>query len=98
MPDDDPARPLTVTGGMTFAGGAGNNYGTHALATLVGTLRDHPGTAGLTSGLGWYLSAQGIGVYGIEPLSGPDHFALLVTEEGCGRLGTLRADGEVDLR
>ena len=28
----------------------------------------------------------------------PDHLALLVTEEGCGRLGTLRPDGQVDLR
>ena len=28
----------------------------------------------------------------------PDHLTLLVTEEGCGRLGTLRPDGEVDLR
>jgi acetyl-CoA C-acetyltransferase len=27
----------------------------------------------------------------------PDHLTLLVTEEGCGRLGNLR-DGEVDLR
>jgi acetyl-CoA C-acetyltransferase len=27
-----------------------------------------------------------------------DQLAVLVTEEGCGRLGTLRADGEVDLR
>jgi acetyl-CoA C-acetyltransferase len=27
-----------------------------------------------------------------------DHLALLVTEEGCGRLGTLRDNGEVDLR
>jgi acetyl-CoA C-acetyltransferase len=28
----------------------------------------------------------------------PDQLAMLVSEEGCGRLGTLRADGEVDLR
>jgi hypothetical protein len=28
----------------------------------------------------------------------PDHLALLVTEEGCGRLGTLGDDGQVDLR
>ena len=28
----------------------------------------------------------------------PDHLALLVTEEGCGRLGTLGPDGQVDLR
>jgi acetyl-CoA C-acetyltransferase len=31
-------------------------------------------------------------------VSDPDQLAVLVTEEGCGRLGTLRADGEVDLR
>jgi acetyl-CoA C-acetyltransferase len=31
-------------------------------------------------------------------VSDADHLALLVTEEGCGRLGTLRPDGEVDLR
>ena len=29
---DDPARPLTVTGGLPFFGGAGNNYSTHAIA------------------------------------------------------------------
>ena len=28
----------------------------------------------------------------------PDQLAVLVTEEGCGRLGNLRNDGEVDLR
>jgi acetyl-CoA C-acetyltransferase len=28
----------------------------------------------------------------------PDQLELLVTEEGCGRLGTLRGDGLVDLR
>jgi hypothetical protein len=28
----------------------------------------------------------------------PDHLALLVSEEGCGRLGILRGDGTVDLR
>ncbi len=27
----------------------------------------------------------------------PDQLSLLVTEEGCGRLGTLRAGGVVDL-
>jgi acetyl-CoA C-acetyltransferase len=27
-----------------------------------------------------------------------DQLAVLVTEEGCGRLGKLRSDGQVDLR
>jgi len=179
LPDDDPDRPLTVTGGLTFAGGPGNNYGTHSLATMVGVLRADPGSTGLTTGLGWYVSKHSIGLYGTEPagdrsaepagipdrtvvesasgfawadpqgavgslpqcspdadaqgevtvetysvpfgragsperavvacrtldgrrawahVTDPDQLAVLVTEEGCGRLGTLRADGEVDLR
>jgi len=177
--DDGPARPLTVTGGLTFAGGPGNNYGTHSLAAMVDVLRAEPGTTGLTTGLGWYVSKHSVGVYGTEPptvrahdddrlpdrtvveeaagfawadpqsavgvlpqcspdadargevtvetysvsfgrdgaperavvacrtpegrrawahVSDADHLAVLVTEEGCGRLGTLRPDGEVDLR
>jgi acetyl-CoA C-acetyltransferase len=67
LPLDDPDRPLTVTGGMTFAGGPGNNYGTHAIATMVGTLRADPGTTGLVTGLGWYLSTHSIGLYGTDP-------------------------------
>ena len=179
LPVDDPARPLTVTGGLTFAGGPGSNYGTHSLATMVDVLRSSPGSTGITTGLGWYVSKHSIGVYGTEPPTGPpaavddlpagtvvesaggfasadpqaavgalpqcapdadargevtvetysvsfgrngaperavvacrtpegrrawahvtddDHLAVLVTEEGCGRLGTLRPDGEVDLR
>ena len=168
-----------MTGGLTFAGGPGNNYGTHSLATMVGVLRADPGSTGLTTGLGWYVSKHSIGLYGTEPagdrsaepagipdrtvvesasgfawadpqgavgslpqcspdadaqgevtvetysvpfgragsperavvacrtldgrrawahVTDPDQLAVLVTEEGCGRLGTLRADGEVDLR
>lgn len=36
-------RPLTVTGGMRFAGGPWCGYPVHALATLVGLLRGRPG-------------------------------------------------------
>jgi len=177
--DHDSRRPLTVTGGLTFAGGPGNNYGTHALAAMVGTLREAPGTLGLATGLGWYVSKHSIGIYGTDPpvarshdddglpdgtvvetaagfawadpqaavgslpqcspdadakgevtvetysvsfgrdgsperavvacrtpegrrawakVTEPDHLAVLVTEEGCGRLATLRPDGRVDLR
>ena len=70
LADDDPNRPLTVTGGLTFAGGPGNNYGTHSLATLVGVLRQEPGATGLTTGLGWYVSNHSIGIYGTEPQVG----------------------------
>ena len=176
FPVDDPDRPLTVTGGLTFGGGPGNNYGTHAVAAMVGALRADPGSLGLVTGLGWYLSKHSIGVYGTDPapdrtaavlpdgtateqvpgfawanpqaavgalpqcspdadaegevtvetysvgygrdgsptravvacrtpegrrswasVSDPDQLAVLVTEEGCGRLGTRRGDGQVDL-
>ena len=37
-------RPLTVTGGMSFAGGPWNNYPCHGIATMAGRLRDDPGS------------------------------------------------------
>ena len=57
-------RPLTVTGGLTFAGGPGNNYVTHAIATLVERLREDPGSLGLATGVGWYLTKHAVGIYG----------------------------------
>ena len=39
-------RPLTVTGGLSFAGGPWNNYVTHSVATMAGVLRDGAGCAG----------------------------------------------------
>jgi acetyl-CoA C-acetyltransferase len=60
---DEPNRPPTVTGGLTFAGGPGNNYATHAVATLVGLLREDPDAYGLATALGWYLTKHAVGVY-----------------------------------
>ena len=38
-------RPLTVTGGLPYAGGAASNYLTHSLAAMVDVLRRRPGLA-----------------------------------------------------
>lgn len=173
---DDPDRPFTVTGGLTFGGGPGSNYGTHAVASMAATLRDDPGTVGLVSGVGWCMTEHSLGLYGTHPgpatpgevpdlttveetpgyrwanpsaavgvlpqcspdaeargevtvetysvayqrdgtpsraivacrtvdgrrawaaTTDPDQLAVLVTEEACGRLGTLREAGVVDLR
>ena len=38
----DLAAQLTRTGGLSFAGGPWNNYAMHAIATIVGELRDRP--------------------------------------------------------
>jgi len=64
LPIDDPARELTVTGGLTFAGGPGNNYVTHALATMLGRLRADPGANGLVTGNGYYLTKHSLTVLG----------------------------------
>ncbi len=63
----DSARPLTVTGGLTFAGGPGNNYTTHAIATLVSRLRVHPEDYGVATALGWYATKHAIGIYSATP-------------------------------
>lgn len=67
LPWQDPDRPLTVTGGLTAAGGPGNNYGLHAVATLVPLLRENPTQYGLSSSLGWYATKHALGVYSATP-------------------------------
>jgi acetyl-CoA C-acetyltransferase len=59
---DDP-RGFTVTGGLPYAGGPGNNYVMHSVATMAQKLRDRPGAYGLVTGNGWYLTKQSTGVY-----------------------------------
>lgn len=67
---DDPRR-LTVTGGLPYFGGPGNNYTTHAIATMVQRLRHADGPAcGLVTGLGWYITKHAAGVYANRP---PEH-------------------------
>lgn len=67
LPVDDPARPLSVTGGLTFAGGPGNNYGSHAIATMVPLLRASPERRGLSTSLGWYATKHAVGLYSATP-------------------------------
>ncbi|BBH69673.1 hypothetical protein ACTI_63580 [Actinoplanes sp. OR16] len=67
LPLDDPDRPLTVTGGLTFAGGPGNNYSGHAVANLVPLLRSDPEAKGLATALGWYATKHAAGVFSAAP-------------------------------
>ncbi|HEY5290305.1 MAG TPA: acetyl-CoA acetyltransferase [Caulobacteraceae bacterium] len=63
---DDP-RPLTVTGGLPFFGGAGNNYSMHAVAAMVRALRAKPGRKGLVGANGGFLSKYSVGIYSTRP-------------------------------
>ena len=60
-------RELTLTGGLSFAGGPWNNYVMHAIATLVGRLRADPGSTGLVWANGGYVTKHAFGVYSSEP-------------------------------
>jgi acetyl-CoA C-acetyltransferase len=66
---DDPARPLTVTGGLTFAGGPWSNYVTHSIATMAELLTANPGRRGLITANGGFLTKHSFGVYSTEPPS-----------------------------
>jgi acetyl-CoA C-acetyltransferase len=58
----DDARGFTVTGGLPYFGGPGNNYTLHAIATMTDRLRESGGV-GLVTGLGWYATKHAAGVY-----------------------------------
>jgi acetyl-CoA C-acetyltransferase len=65
----DPTDPrgLTVTGGLPFFGGPGNNYSTHAIGEMAQRLRAEPGTFGLVGANGGYMSTHAVGIYSTSP-------------------------------
>lgn len=60
---DDP-RGLTLTGGLPFFGGPGNNYSLHAICEAVDRVRREPGARALIWANGGYLSKHAFGIYG----------------------------------
>ena len=66
LASDDP-RGLTLTGGLPFFGGAGNNYSTHAIAEAVARVRAHRGSYALVGANGGFMSKYATGVYSTEP-------------------------------
>jgi acetyl-CoA C-acetyltransferase len=82
----DGTRALTVTGGLPYFGGAGNNYALHAIATMVERLRESVGARGLVSALGWYLTKHAVGIYGNDA---PTRFWS--REPGASRQGAIDA-------
>ncbi|MCW2812634.1 MAG: acetyl-CoA acetyltransferase, partial [Nocardioides sp.] len=63
---DDP-RGFTVTGGLPFFGGPGNDYSLHAIAEVVARTRAEPGSVGVVSANGGMLSKVSVGVYSTDP-------------------------------
>jgi acetyl-CoA C-acetyltransferase len=69
LAEDDP-RGLTVTGGLPYFGGAGNNYVMHSIATMAKRLRGKPGSYGLCTANGWYITKHSAGIYSTKPVEG----------------------------
>ncbi|QIQ87034.1 acetyl-CoA acetyltransferase [Erythrobacter sp.] len=75
---DDP-RGLTLTGGLPFFGGAGNNYSAHAIAEAVERARRDPGAFALVGANGGWMSKYATGIYSTAPAdwSAGDRFEKL---------------------
>jgi acetyl-CoA C-acetyltransferase len=63
---DDP-RGLTLTGGLPYFGGAGNNYSMHGIAETVVQMRSRPGQYGLVGANGGIATKYSVGVYSTIP-------------------------------
>jgi acetyl-CoA C-acetyltransferase len=90
---DDP-RPLTVTGGLGFAGGPVNNYPTHAIARMVETLRADHDAYGLTTALGWYVTKHAVALWSARPPATP--FATRRPQAAVDALARREPAGAVD--
>lgn len=75
---DDP-RGLTLTGGLPFFGGAGNNYSAHAICEAVERVRGQRGSYALVGANGGWMSKYATGIYSTEPAdwSANDRFEKL---------------------
>ena len=84
----DPRRDLTVTGGMSFAGGPYNNYVLQSTARMAQMLRAGPGRTGLVSSVSGTLTKQGFGLWSSE--APPDGFRFADVTEDVARAAPAR--------
>jgi len=68
---EDDQRPISVTGGLPFFGGPGNNYVTHSIAEMMNVVRRKPGSFGMVTANGMYLTKHSAGLYSTKPVEGP---------------------------
>lgn len=90
-------RPLTLTGGLPYFGGPGNNYSLHGIAEMVSTLRADPAGTGLVLANGGWMTKESVGIYSAQkparftpadPHATPTERVELCGEDCDGRLET----------
>ena len=59
-------RPLTLTGGLPFFGGPGNNYSMHGIVSMTEWLRAHQGDFGLVLANGGWMTKEAVGIWSTE--------------------------------
>ena len=64
--DIDTNKQLTVTGGLPYFGGPGNNYVTHSISEIMNRVRKVSRSKGLVTANGNYITKQSIGIYSSE--------------------------------
>ncbi|MET0378248.1 MAG: acetyl-CoA acetyltransferase, partial [Spongiibacteraceae bacterium] len=77
---DDP-RGLTLTGGLPFFGGPGNNYSMHAIAEAATRVRSNPGKFALVGANGGFLSTHAVGVYSTTPVEWKNYDSAPLQEQ-----------------
>tara|TARA_B100000676_G_scaffold189005_1_gene185797 strand:- start:2800 stop:4311 length:1512 start_codon:yes stop_codon:yes gene_type:complete len=92
-------RALTVTGGLTFAGGPLNNYVMHSVARTVELLRGNPGSKGLVTANGGLLTKHALCIYSTDAPDKPFAWADMQDEVDAmpRREVKIDHDGEVTI-
>jgi len=67
----DESRPLTLTGGMPFAGGPLNNFMLQAMVKAAAVLRAAPDSRALVTAVSGMLTKQGLGLWSSAPPARP---------------------------
>ena len=71
------SKPLTVTGGLTWAGGPLNNYVMHSIVRMAQLLREKPGQKGMITANGGYITKHAFGTYSTDRPEQPFQHANL---------------------
>ncbi len=99
---DDP-RGLTITGGLPYFGGPGNNYVTHSIAEMMNRARAEPGLKGLVTSCGNYVTKEAVGIYSTDapdkPFAPKDpglYQAALNADKGRTSVAAARGAAEIE--
>jgi acetyl-CoA C-acetyltransferase len=61
---------LTLTGGLPYFGGPGNNYSMHGIVETFHRCVREPETFGFVNANGWFLTKHAFGIYSTTPTQG----------------------------